>query len=240
MFETLWKRGRRCLGRYRLLPDRRWPRLLGLERRGIRTVFDVGAFDGDTAKLFRRLFPAATIRCFEPAPEEFARLSRWAATQGGAVTCEHCGLGSADGVASLAIYPESAWISSMRSGSARWADGRAARGGGEPKEIRVPLRRLDEAAQAGPIEGGVLVKIDVEGMEADVIRGGMGILGRAEACIVEVTVEPRFDAVDDLAVIAGLLADAGLGYAGNLTQRILPDGTVRYVDALFMRRSPRV
>ena len=107
MPSVLWKKLRRSLGRFRLLPDRRWPRFLGLEQRKIRTVFDIGAFDGDTARIFRRLFPAATIHCFEPSPTEFARLARWAGRQGRNVTCEQCGLGSTQGMATLFVYPES-------------------------------------------------------------------------------------------------------------------------------------
>ena len=61
----------------------RWPQLLGPERHEIRPVFDVGAFEGDTSRLFRGLFSNAVIRCFEPAPEEVALLSHSVSTPGG-------------------------------------------------------------------------------------------------------------------------------------------------------------
>ena len=227
---------RRSLGRFRLLPDRRWPRLLGLEQRAIRTIFDVGAFDGDTAKLFRRLFPAALIHCIEPSPAEFSRLLRWASRQGGRVTCERCGLGSTPGTAPLFIYPESPWLSSMRAGTAHWSALRNDRGLPEPQLVSIPVRRLDDIAAETRLTDGILVKIDVEGAEADVIRGGSSLLHRAEACIVEVTLDHRFGDTNDLLTIVTLLDEAGLSYAGNLIQSPLPDGNVRYVDALFMRR----
>lgn len=100
----------------------------------------------------------------------------------------------------------------------------------------VPVRRLDDIAAELPIEDGILVKIDVEGMEADVIRGGLTLLGRAEACIVEVTLDHRFGNNDDFLTVLRLLEESGLSYGGNLTQSPHPDGDVRYVDALFMRR----
>jgi trans-aconitate methyltransferase len=34
-----------------------------LERRTIRKVIDVGAYDGDTAKYFPQRFPLATVHC---------------------------------------------------------------------------------------------------------------------------------------------------------------------------------
>lgn len=89
------------------------------------------------------------------------------------------------------------------------------------------------------MEDGILIKIDVEGTEADVIRGGLTVLGRAEACIVEVTLDHRFGNTNDLLTVGRLLEESGLAYAGNLTQSPHPDGNVRYVDALFMRRLMR-
>jgi len=230
-----WKKLRRSLGRFRLLPDRRWAKLLGLDQRKIRTVFDVGAFDGDTARIFRRVFPSATIHCFEPAPEEFGRLARWAAGQS-RVTCEQSGLGNTEGTATLFVYPESPWVSSMRAGASHWNASGQSRGGSVPRAVTVPVRRLDDVAAEMPLDDGILAKIDVEGAEADVIRGGMKLLSRAEALVVEVTVEHRFDDTNDFLTIATLLDQTGLVYAGNLMQSPLPDGTVRYVDALFMRR----
>jgi len=41
----------------------------------VNTVFDVGANTGQTYRIFRREFPAAFIRCFEPVTATFDKLA---------------------------------------------------------------------------------------------------------------------------------------------------------------------
>jgi FkbM family methyltransferase len=47
-----------------------------LERVAVRRIFDVGAYHGETALRYRRLFPGAEIHCFEPVPGSFSRLEQ--------------------------------------------------------------------------------------------------------------------------------------------------------------------
>lgn len=76
--------------RYRPL----WPTLLGVEQLPIRTVLDIGAYDGDTARIFRRFFPQAHIYCVEPQPEAVA-------TQQGMIHILPFALDSTSGTADL-------------------------------------------------------------------------------------------------------------------------------------------
>jgi FkbM family methyltransferase len=39
-------------------------------------IFDVGACDGETSRVYRQLFPEATIHAFEPFPDSFAAMDR--------------------------------------------------------------------------------------------------------------------------------------------------------------------
>ncbi len=49
-------------------------KLLLTGRRDVRLIFDVGANTGQTASLYRRHFPDATIYCFEPFVKAYNKL----------------------------------------------------------------------------------------------------------------------------------------------------------------------
>ena len=52
-------------------------RILGAD---VKTVFEVGAFDGRDCVRYAELFPAAKVYAFEPVPESFAQVQQKAAS----------------------------------------------------------------------------------------------------------------------------------------------------------------
>jgi len=54
-----------------------------------------------------------------------------------------------------------------------------------PQEITVPAVRLDGLHAAGELDGVTLVKIDVEGAEAAVLRGAPRVLDHRPALVIE-------------------------------------------------------
>src|SRR5499433_3557969 len=75
--------------------------LCGVGELPIRTIFDIGANIGKKARAYRKLFPEATIYCFEPTPGPFERLSQWAATQNGKVVTINLALSNTPGNATV-------------------------------------------------------------------------------------------------------------------------------------------
>ncbi len=65
----------------------------------------------------------------------------------------------------------------------------------------------------GPIQQPCLVKIDVQGYEDKLIRGGRQTLGRASACIVEVDVDNMYEGQAHVMTVFGALDDCGLCYS---------------------------
>lgn len=211
-----------------------WRSLLGLERRPIRTVIDIGALDGDTAKFFHQRFPLATIHCFEPQPQQFQALQAWASTQGDRVVCHGCALGDQPGRATLHINAQEPGRSTLLS-----ALSEAMPQAHPPTEteVGVAVARLDDVVSTWPpLVEEILVKIDTEGYDKQVIHGGMDTLRRAVGCIVEVHLSRRQAGQTTLGEMMQLMADANLHYAGNVHQSIRRTGTVGYVDAVFMRQ----
>jgi hypothetical protein len=101
--------------------------------------------------------------------------------------------------------------------------------------VEIEIRRLDDAAHELSLMDEILVKIDTEGFEVEVLRGGMRVMARASACIVEVSLEQRFSNQTHFRDLLDLLGTSGMHYVGNVHHGILPSGDVGFFDALFMR-----
>ena len=216
-------------------PQPHWRSLLGLERRPIRTVIDIGAFNGDTARFFRRQFPQATIHCFEPQPQQFQALQQWAESQGNWVTCHPQALGETNGRTIIQTYPQMPRYASLRSPSEAWTAKYSRTRPLQAVPVTIEVRRLDDVASELILVDDILVKIDTEGFEREVLSGGLGVLSRATACIVEVSLEQRFPNQTDFRDLLDLIGTAGMNYAGNVHHGVLENGEVGFFDALFLR-----
>lgn len=143
---------------------------------GADMIFDVGAHEGLAAMRYRGLFPEATIHCFEPFPESFAKLERVA--QGLAPIELHAvALAAADGQAEFSVNRNSATNSLLASDerSAVYWRGDTPRTVGS---LSVATRTLDAFAAERSIAQIDVLKMDVQGGEYDVLLGASDLLGR--------------------------------------------------------------
>ena len=166
------------------------------------TLLDIGAHDGAFTLPFAAL-PASRVLAFEPLPAAFARLR---AAAGGApnVTLRQEALGDASGEVTLSLpvvdgVPNEQWASIAKDYAGH---------GPRVAEQRctVPLRRLDEFA----LTDLTAVKLDAEGAEYEVLRGGRETLLRCRP-ILSIEIEERHRPGSTWSVPAFLDA---LGYAG--------------------------
>ena len=134
------------------------------------TLLDIGAHDG-LLTLPLAALPGSRVLAFEPLPAAFARLS--AACAGLAhVELRQEALGERSGEASLALplidgVPQEQWAS-----TAKHYGGFGARV--TEQRLTVPLRRLDEFG----LTDLTAVKLDAEGAEYEILRGGRETLLR--------------------------------------------------------------
>ena len=204
-------------------------KLLGLTNLDVRTVIDVGANKGRAARRFRRLFPEARVYCVEPIPRLCRRLEQWAETEGDAVRVFELALARAPSEQPLYVHRQSDILSTL----AAPAPGEAARY--EP--IPVQVETLDRLAAGLRLEPDVLVKLDTEGLDLEVIRGGEKTLRGAAAVIVEAPFYPNAagDGAPTFEDIAAALRDLGYVYRGNVRLGCR-HGTPMLADVLFARR----
>lgn len=200
-------------------------RLGNLKRAGFfpRDVIDVGAFEGEWTADFWKVWPDAPVTMIEPLPEKRALLEDRARSVPGSRAL------------SLAL--------DAKAGEARFQKGesnsRIVRGGQESAdEFIVVSTTLDQTSEHGLSPN--LLKLDVQGHELEVLKGGTGTIQRVEVLILEISVlkigeVPIFREVDRY------LETLGFRLYDLLPQYYRPlDGALWQVDAFYVKEGSRL
>ncbi len=206
---------------------------LGLPLRKIKLVVDVGANRGQFAKRALKAFPGARIHCYEPLPGPYAELRKWAITQANVVT-HQMALGDRNGTGLFLMHVDHDYSSSLLDATAecKLLYPKTTR----QTTIEVPISTLDDEFPT-PMGDGVLLKLDVQGFEDRVIRGGAEFLKQVDVVITEYSVVPLYEQQAKFSEICQALNSSDLIYAGNFDQVHSEYGEVLYLDAVFIRRS---
>jgi len=138
-------------------------------------MIDVGANDGSFAAYLSRTFACERVIAFEPLPSRRDQLAARGYEVHSVALSDHNGealfnVSGADSASSLlpltelckSEYPQVATVD----------------------QIRVPVRRLDDILS--PIESA-LVKIDAQGAELEILRGGKAVISAARLVLIEMT-----------------------------------------------------
>ena len=194
-----------------------------------RVFLDAGAHEGQTARALRGAFPAAEIHCFEPTASTAERLRRNAA--GDARIFVHArALGREAGTAEIVPQKYSQTNSLKPSLNVPGAAAAAAE--------RVEVDTLDRFAAARGIGRVDLLKMDVEGYEIEVLRGGAGLLGdgRIDWIFSETGLRPDDERHTPLDHLLAHLRPAGFSLFAlyDLPHRSCPP-EAEYGNALFVR-----
>lgn len=207
---------------------------LGLRDIQFRIIIDVGANRGQFARSATEIFPSAELYCFEPLDEPFRQLKDWADTQKGRVHCFQLALGEQEGEAAIHLHvehtPSSSLLVATDNCHRLYPQTQAER------MVRVQVSTLDKELK-DTLEGTVreaLLKLDVQGFEDRVLRGGANVLSHCRAILLEISLDPLYEGQADFYVITELLYKHNFRYAGNLNQVYGDDGRVIYLDAVFV------
>ena len=199
----------------------------------IRSIIDVGANAGQFAAEVRRALPCAQLYSFEPLADccealrrNFAKDSRFEAF------C--CALGDADAIVEM-HRSEFSFSSSLLPMGQLCKDLFPYARNCRPETVTV--RTLDGVMADRDLKENLLVKIDVQGAEDRVIRGGRRTIGRAAVVIVETSFAELYEGQSLFGEVYDLLKDLGFRYAGAWgPQRRNPvNGQVLQADSIFIR-----
>lgn len=176
--------------------------LMGADLAG-KTVFDVGGYVGVYATFFaRQAGPAGQVWSFEPNPRNFEELTFNTALNGVAnVTLLNFGLGDVEGQIEFVVNP-----AYPARGSADATTRAALLKKPGSRAITVEVHRLDDLIADVSLPQPDFVKLDVEGLEADVLNGFARTLAdRGPELFIEIHGPIRPD-------MAEMLASAGYAF----------------------------
>ena len=213
--------------------------LCGLRSLPIQTVIDVGSNTGQFARQISQVFPQASVYCFEPLPEPFMVLERWALEQDDRVKAFNVALGENEGTVEMFFHTKHSSSSSLLASTA--INKKYYPFIESQMPVRVKLTTLDNALSSiiRLLKPEILVKLDVQGYEDRVLRGGPKTLSMAAACVLEVSVDTLYNGQADFRELIMLFDQMGFYYAGNLEQVYASDGHVIYFDAMFVKQDNR-
>jgi len=207
--------------------------LLGMKELPIKTVIDIGANTGQFAEFISSTFPNAKIYCFEPLPEAFNQLNEW--NKKGNVKIFNVALGDEDGEVDMNVHAghdaSSSLLNTTEVCETLYPETQ------DQCVERVRLSTLDNIMSdyINDIEQDMIIKLDVQGYEDRVIRGGTNTFKYAKCVIMEVSINKLYEGQASFIELVKLMGDLNFTYSGNLEQYYIEDGSVSFLDAVFMR-----
>lgn len=164
-------------------------------------IFDVGAHHGEWSSMASTAAPGARIHAFEPVPSTFAKLQN-TCTGLGRVTTHQLGLAERDGTIEFAVVAAREELSSGLPG----VHGDFHQFNHEV--IKCPVLTVDRFCAENGIGRIDLLKLDVEGLEPAVLKGGLRMLAEKRIRMVQfeygqINLKARFFLGDFHALLGG-------------------------------------
>lgn len=208
-----------------------WLRVSG----GIKAILDIGANNGEFAEFLSTYFDARRTIAIEPLPGCAAQIrKRENAIKN--LTVFECAVSDHEGRAVLfenGYAPASSLlpVSKISTDSfPQTAD--------HQKEVGVSVRRLDDLIDFDVLEKEILIKIDVQGLEDKVIRGGEKTFRSAKFVLIEMSFVPMYDGQPLFEEAHELLVNMGFRFAGIKNQVDSPTtGQPLFVHCLYVNKN---
>ena len=154
-------------------------------------ILDIGANIGLAAAWFLYHNPEKPLYCFEPLSAN----ARMVGLNCPSATVKQVALGAGAGKISLQVDPYNVMASTI---PCAW----------ETRDLEFEVASLDEFITTHPIEQVALMKIDVEGMELEVLRGAGETLKKTFQVVMETHGQERHDTARSMLEEAGFRLDS--------------------------------
>jgi FkbM family methyltransferase len=209
--------------------------LLGLSERRFDSVIDVGANDGGFARWIAPFVPQAQLHCFEPLPRPAEALRAWGRRTNRALTVHEIALSDFEGETEIYEHVNHSASSSLLRSTAESAALFPITMLSAKRVIKVTTLDAWAARQSTDL-GRMLLKLDVQGLEDRVLRGGANTLSAVDVVLVEVSIAHLYEGQATFVTLVELLHAAGLEYYGNLEQIYDERGAPIFIDSVFVRQ----
>ena len=199
----------------------------------IKTIVDIGANEGQFALKMREIFPEASIFSFEPITEVYNKLVNNFHNDK-YFKAYNFGLGDKEEQIKFWLneYSPSSSILEMTNHLNHFDYAK------KNKEIEIKIRSLDSFKDKINLVSPYLIKIDVQGYEDKVIRGGLDILTKAQIIITEVSFVQLYNDQVLFDKIYSQLTQLNFSYVGNFEQLYSPlNNQILQADAIFIKNN---
>lgn len=196
---------------------------------GIDTILDIGANVGQFATKMRSAGYQGRIISFEPVDHIRRRLIDYSRNDPLWSIAPRMALGASEGESFINVTEDTALSSFLQ-----MRDGRPS------VREAVPVKRLDAVVKELALDGNasIALKIDVQGLEQEVLDGSPETLGRAKAMLIELSLTPSYVGEKNYLNVLNWLYDRRFDavYFSPVVNR--PGlGKMYQVDALLVRRA---
>jgi len=200
-----------------------------LKEFNINTLIDIGAYKGKFSYVVNILKLGVKILAFEPLELHYAELMNYPFLDDVFTVA----LGDVEGQLNMFVTHGSHSSSLLKpTDVARKTFGEALT---VKRMEKVPLKRLDDLISPHCFKREILVKIDVQGQELKVIRGGFNVLSCSKVAIVEVSFKPLYEHQSGFSDIHDALVNLVFENRGPLLEFRDNSRLVVFEDALFIR-----
>jgi FkbM family methyltransferase len=146
-------------------------------------VYDIGANTGEVARFFARFPSVSTIYCFEPVKEIYLELLKRSRDYE-KIECFQVALGNGNGVQRMNVNKFRPSSSILPMNAIHVEEFPSSKNG---YEAVVELRTLEDIVKETNLLLPDFIKIDVQGFEDRVIRGGEDVIKKARFCMLELS-----------------------------------------------------
>jgi FkbM family methyltransferase len=207
---------------------RRWA---WLQAADFGTVLDIGANVGQFAGVIQKFLPEANLYSFEPLADCYDELVRKMESKK-KFKAFNLALSDFDGEADFYMSASSASSSLLPMGKLH-SD--LYPHTSITSVCKVRTAKLDSLASQIVVQGNILVKLDVQGAEDRVIRGGAELIRQAYAILTEISYESLYERQSLFDEVYELLKMYGFEFRGSMYQEYRRDnGFPLFADALFI------
>ena len=222
-------RSKGVISNFYILLDKPW-----IQDLGIKTVLDIGGNVGRFSKTMQYLFPNAKIISFEPLPVCFDEMTKLMNGYSN-FTAHNIGLGDVSEELEMEESNHNPSSSLLPMGDIHKDAFPFAEGGVKRK---VQVKRLDDIQKELNIEYPLMIKVDVQGFEKKVIKGGIDVFSKAKILVLESSFQELYEGQPLFDDIYKLLIPMGFKFYGNLHVLKHPKtGIPLDADCLFINES---
>ncbi|RPJ75270.1 MAG: FkbM family methyltransferase [Alphaproteobacteria bacterium] len=189
------------------------------------TIIDIGANIGTFVKTAQKVFPEAKKYCFEPNSDITGSITT------PQTKLYHVALGNVNEKIRFNIsshHPSSSFLKPILT-SDKHPDML------QVASVEIEVKRLDDVLDEKEINKPLLIKIDVEGYELEVIKGGGRIISLAEVVIIETSYQSILSGQPTFKDIHETMLGLGFKYFGNIGKLFPYNGLFLQENSVFRK-----